>query len=178
MYLPCSKKFIIFATARFFKNYYIMEKKKEFEGYPHYPGKDDITRAGNNNGKMNVDEDNKPSPPFNDTVDEQDDEVAIVQGTDADVTDEDLRNLEAAGQNLDTLDNDNLINSALDNVDDDGDPLNEDSSLADDMTGEDLDVPGSSADDADELIGEEDEENNYYSLGGDLHESQEENKGE
>jgi hypothetical protein len=28
----------------------------------------------------------------------------------------------------------------------------------------DLDVPGSELDDADELIGEEDEENNYYSL--------------
>ena len=44
--------------------------------------------------------------------------------------------------------------------------------------GSDLDVPGSMADDKDEAIGEEDEENNYYSLGGDLHESQEENKGE
>ena len=35
--------------------------------------------------------------------------------------------------------------------------------------GADLDVPGSELDDADELIGEEDEENNYYSLGGDDH---------
>lgn len=32
-----------------------------------------------------------------------------------------------------------------------------------------LDVPGSELDDADEIIGEEDEENNYYSLGGDDH---------
>lgn len=31
--------------------------------------------------------------------------------------------------------------------------------------GDDLDVPGSELDDADESIGEEDEENNYYSLG-------------
>ena len=30
---------------------------------------------------------------------------------------------------------------------------------------EGLDVPGSELDDANELIGEEDEENNYYSLG-------------
>jgi hypothetical protein len=36
-------------------------------------------------------------------------------------------------------------------------------------TGSDLDVPGSELDDGDELIGEEDEENNYYSLGGDDH---------
>jgi hypothetical protein len=35
--------------------------------------------------------------------------------------------------------------------------------------GEDLDVPGSELDDAEEFIGEEDEENNYYSLGGDDH---------
>ena len=39
-----------------------------------------------------------------------------------------------------------------------------------DLTGEDLDVPGSELDDADEAIGKEDEENNYYSLGGDNHE--------
>lgn len=35
---------------------------------------------------------------------------------------------------------------------------------------DDLDVPGAELDDEEELIGEEDEENNYYSLGGDRHE--------
>ena len=40
--------------------------------------------------------------------------------------------------------------------------------------GDDLDVPGSELDDADEAIGEEDEENNYYSVGGDDHEDLEE----
>ncbi|MDR3714487.1 MAG: hypothetical protein P4L51_16870 [Puia sp.] len=45
-------------------------------------------------------------------------------------------------------------------------------------TGEDLDVPGSELDDADEEIGEEDEENNYYSLGGDDHDDLEEDKGD
>jgi hypothetical protein len=44
-------------------------------------------------------------------------------------------------------------------------------------TGEDLDVPGSELDDTDEIIGEEDEENNYYSLGGDRHEDLEEDNG-
>ena len=34
---------------------------------------------------------------------------------------------------------------------------------------EGLDVPGAELDDKDEEIGEEDEENNYYSLGGDDH---------
>jgi hypothetical protein len=37
-----------------------------------------------------------------------------------------------------------------------------------------LDIPGTELDDADEIIGEEDEENNYYSLGGDNHEALEE----
>lgn len=37
------------------------------------------------------------------------------------------------------------------------------------LTGSDLDVPGSELDDNQEDIGSEDEENNYYSLGGDNH---------
>ena len=40
-----------------------------------------------------------------------------------------------------------------------------------------LDVPGSELDDENEKIGEEDEENNYYSIGGDAHEDLEEDKG-
>ncbi|MBS0025860.1 hypothetical protein ACTJJ0_09910 [Chitinophaga sp. 22321] len=47
-----------------------------------------------------------------------------------------------------------------------------------DKTGDDLDVPGAELDDADEAIGEEDEENNIYSLGGDRHEDLEEDNGE
>ena len=42
--------------------------------------------------------------------------------------------------------------------------------------GEDLDVPGAELDNDDEAIGEEDEENNYYSLGGDNHDDLEEDK--
>lgn len=41
--------------------------------------------------------------------------------------------------------------------------------------GDDLDVPGSELDDELEDIGSEDEENNYYSIGGDDHEDLEEN---
>lgn len=51
----------------------------------------------------------------------------------------------------------------LDNTDADGVPLNEKSS-ATDVSGNDLDVPGSELDDANEAIGEEDEENNSYSI--------------
>lgn len=42
--------------------------------------------------------------------------------------------------------------------------------------GSDLDVPGSELDDAQEKIGSEDEENNYYSIGGDNHNDLEESK--
>lgn len=46
-----------------------------------------------------------------------------------------------------------------------------------DFAGDDLDVPGSEADDDAESLGSEDEENNLYSLGGDRHEDLEEDKG-
>ncbi|MES2727225.1 MAG: hypothetical protein V4643_09000 [Bacteroidota bacterium] len=42
-------------------------------------------------------------------------------------------------------------------------------SFHEDMSGNDLDVPASELDDQQEEIGSEDEENNYYSLGGDNH---------
>ena len=150
----------------------------KLKGYPHYPASEDITLAGNNNGKVSLNADNAPAPPYNDTTDNRDKDARIVEGTDADITPEDLWLLESSGQNMDTPDGRNLVASALDSTDADGEPLNEDGSNFIDLSGDDLDVPGSAADDADEVIGEEDEENNYYSLGGDLHESQEENKGE
>lgn len=46
--------------------------------------------------------------------------------------------------------------------------------FCEDLTGEDLDVPGSKADEAKGNSGSEDEENNYYSLGGDNHNDLEE----
>jgi hypothetical protein len=51
---------------------------------------------------------------------------------------------------------------------DNTDPNNE-KKFGDDSLGNDLDVPGSELDDAQEKVGSEDEENNYYSLGGDDH---------
>ncbi len=47
-----------------------------------------------------------------------------------------------------------------------------------DVTGEDLDVPGSEADEANGNSGSEDEENNYYSLGGDDHNDLDEDEAE
>ena len=47
----------------------------------------------------------------------------------------------------------------------------------DDVSGSDLDIPGSDLDDAFEDIGNEDEENNHYSIGGDNHSNLDENAG-
>ena len=44
----------------------------------------------------------------------------------------------------------------------------------DDVSGSDLDIPGSELDDNMESIGSEDEENNYYSIGGDDHDNMDE----
>lgn len=43
--------------------------------------------------------------------------------------------------------------------------------------GKELDVPGAELDDQQEQIGSEDEENNFYSIGGDRHEDIDENTG-
>jgi len=55
---------------------------------------------------------------------------------------------------------------------------NNEKDFDDDMSGGDLDIPGSELDDLQEIIGSEDEENNYYSLGGDDHNDLDEDKGE
>jgi hypothetical protein len=60
-------------------------------------------------------------------------------------------------------DDEELHRAELDDTDEDGDPLNEKSSGSD-QSGKDLDVPGAEDDDDNEDIGEEDEENNEYSL--------------
>jgi hypothetical protein len=46
-----------------------------------------------------------------------------------------------------------------------------------DLSGADLDIPGSELDDEQENSGNEDEENNHYSVGGDDHSNLEENIG-
>lgn len=66
-------------------------------------------------------------------------------------------------------DDETLREAGLDDEDEDGTRLNEDS-FEENISPDDLDVPGTGLDDSDENIGEEDEENNEYSLGGDDHE--------
>ena len=56
--------------------------------------------------------------------------------------------------------------------------LNEDADTNENLSGNGLDIPGSELDDNQEVIGNEDEENNYYSLGGDDHNDLDEDQGD
>lgn len=91
---------------------------------------------------------------------EADDE--LTSGTSVNVSQEEKNLLDEAGTAI--PDDQQLKQAELDNEDDEGDPLNE-GSLSNSRDGADLDIPGAEADDANEEIGEEDEENNDYSLG-------------
>jgi hypothetical protein len=95
---------------------------------------------------MNTVENNKP-------VDRED--------GDADISPEERALLDESLENMISVDNNNLRRSSLDMTDDDGELINEASF---DLTGEDLDIPGSDLDDEAEQTGAEDEENNGYSV--------------
>jgi hypothetical protein len=144
------------------------DEEKDFPGYPHYPAREDILNQPDAE-RVDVDVENlsrsnkqtssalpdksvktpaadEPPPAVGDMDDD-----TIVEGTDADVTEDDLVAL--GEQDADFGRREELA-----------------------VTGDDLDVPGAEDDDPNEEIGEEDEENNYYSLGGDAHENLEEDK--
>ena len=88
------------------------------------------------------------------------DDESVVTG-ESNVTKQERQDLkDAANKNPYVKDEDNLARAQLDDMDEDGEILNEKTNVS----GSELDVPGSEADDADEEIGEEDEENNDYSL--------------
>ena len=167
---------------------------EDFPGYPHYPAKDDIMNPQNHterveagvenlthdqlqeNGKKKV----MPTPQgqtTNDTAELEDekenkDDLGIVMGTEADVTEEDLMILGDKDRDFDMDEDEEIFSdgsaSAFGATEETvGDLDSQDLRSELDRTGDDLDVPGSEDDDADEDLGEEDEENNYYSLGGD-----------
>ena len=97
-----------------------------------------------------------------DDLDGEDDDLNIDDDSvdeDSDVSEDEKIALERS-EDTDTYDNEDAFSSELDDTDFDGEKLNED----DDISGKDLDVPGEEDDDADEEIGEEDEENNLFSL--------------
>ena len=89
----------------------------------------------------------------------------IMESEESNVSPEEKRDLFISANDM-PGDDQNLRKAALDETDKDGAPLNEDG-FNKNISPDDLDIPGAMLDDADEAIGEEDEENNDYSLGGD-----------
>ena len=96
--------------------------------------------------------------------DDIEDETRIVMGSEDDIPKDDKVALQRM-DNLDVSQEDDakLVRGMPDNKDSEGDPLNERVNVS----GSDLDTAIIDEDDADESIGEEDEENNTYSLGSD-----------
>ena len=95
-----------------------------------------------------------------------DDAISIRMGTETDISETERVMLERGANFRGTEGDDALQTAAMDNSDFEGEALNE-SSFGEEQTGADLDVPNAETDDANENIGEEDEENNSYSLGSD-----------
>lgn len=146
------------------------QKEKDFPGYPPYPASEDVTNQNEriDYGTLHKEDQNSST---HEHVEERATDVPRPRNAtddmnpDTDVTPEDVEMLSAADQNRDMEDPD-FDEPLLDTTDNDGDPLNEPQPMLN-QAGADLDVPGSEADDGNEDIGEEDEENNYYSLGQD-----------
>jgi hypothetical protein len=143
-------------------------ESEEYPGYPHYPAQEDIMHPANKMEKLSPDPekltrsgaylDKKNETRVSSSspdIPETEDDLIIVPGTEADVTRDDL-----------------IILGEQDLENDDEDTTNSKTVLGD--LDAELDVPGEELDDPNEDIGEEDEENNYYSLGGDSKENLEE----
>ena len=108
-----------------------------------------------------------------DILESDDDEVGIVMGTEADVTKEDIETLGDKDQDMDLGEDELAGNEGLDDTDFDGDPLNE-AAVDASSTGDDLDIPDTgetpsprSKRKTNDAMDQGDEENDYYSLGGD-----------
>ncbi len=96
--------------------------------------------------------------------DDADEDTDLVMGNEADVSSTERTLLKRADEDMPLEDDPSLREAELDKTDNEGDKLNEGSS-ATDVSGGDLDMSGVDEDDKMEDEGEEDEENNDYSLG-------------
>lgn len=131
------------------------EKEGKSENMPKnapLAASEDIINPGNAKKAIINDDSQQKSP----APEEENDDINIVQGTEADVTEEDLKILGPRESDMDMGDDETTPRIIRD---EDDEP----------------DVPGAELDDENEDIGEEDEENNYYSLGGDRQQGEETN---
>src|SRR5918993_1284388 len=153
-------------TSAFIKRSDMKKTKKtttgdeaEFPGYPKYPASEDIVYHAK---RVDMDLDGEEQAPIPAEYNATQTNVPKAPKTGhspADVTKDDLQALNAEENNFE----------------------GDDAVLAErvypvDFAGTDLDVPGAQLDDAEEAVGDEDEENNLYSLGGENHEDLEEDR--
>ena len=92
----------------------------------------------------------------------EDEEDEQITNNISNVSRQEKKDLQQADENMPTKDDQSIVAASMDNEDSDGEPLNQEGFGAD-VSGGDLDISGADADDANEEIGEEDEENNVYS---------------
>lgn len=126
------------------------EKLAQDESYTELPEAKDTTISSDDDESLEDGED----------LLSEEDEVEIVMGTEADITKDDLVVLGDPDGDNDMNEDELVLKSQVDDIDNEGDPLNE---LGSDASGRDLDIPEGEDDEE----GNEDEENNFYSLGGD-----------
>lgn len=98
--------------------------------------------------------------------DDEEDETDIVMGKSGDITKEERKTLQAGDEYMPTRDEAYLQQASMDDTDFEGEALNE-RSFGEELTGSDLDIPGSIDETNKEGLGQGDEENKHYSLGSD-----------
>ena len=149
---------------------------EDFPGYPHYPAQEDILNPENQGKRVDLDVENLTrshkipvdhmkniegtpgvEPDFTQVNDDDGDDINMVPGTEADVTEEDLVLLGPKDADMDMDEDEELRTRGWVPV-----------------TGKDLDVPDADLE-GEDALGQGDEENSYYSLGGDEKEKLEEN---
>ena len=132
--------------------------EEQFPGYPTYPANEDIMNRAQ---RLDVDittviENNQP---VKNTPSVNDQPRLGTSEANSDLTKDDFQAL--ASEEIESGGDDEILANRAWPVD---------------FAGEDLDVPGSEDDDAQEQLGSEDEENNSYSIGGDRHGDLEEDR--
>lgn len=164
---------------------------KDFPGYPHYPASEDIMNPKNNTGRITgeLDQHSKrdlnkiqldnPADKTNRYTEDEKEELGLKDGTEADLNDDDKRALESIdgemGENEAVGSGGTFeATEALTEKDLDSPDAGIDRNL--DRTGDDLDLPDNEDETNTEALGQGDEENDYYSLGGDEQSKNEEGR--
>jgi hypothetical protein len=149
---------------------------QDFPGYPHYPAKDDILNPENYTERVDLDVENltrshaitpthikqiegtpEVEPDYTQVPEQEGEENELVTASEADVTAEDLAILGPRDQDQDMDEDEELRARGWEPV-----------------TGKDLDIPDADLE-GEDALGQGDEENSYYSLGGDRMENLREN---